>query len=316
MGNVFCLGELLIDFICTNRETDLIQGNDFIKKAGGAPANVCATICKLGSSATFAGSVGNDPFGKFLIKTLEKYNVDTSDIVILNSCFTTLAFVSIKNDGERDFIFNRGADECFSFDMINNYKLQQSNVFHFGSATAFLGGALEETYFKTLDFAVANNKIISFDPNYRDALFQDKKQHFVSCCKKIIRQTHILKVSSEESEIITGEKKAEIAAKMLNEMGAKFVLVTLGSAGTMLAFEGKIILVPSITAKMVDATGAGDAFIGAVLTKIATTCVLPHDITLDMMAHYVAFGNRVGAITVQSYGAIEAVPDLAGMETL
>lgn len=314
MGKVFCLGELLIDFICTNRNSDLSHGTDYIKKAGGAPANVCAAICKLGSRATFAGSVGKDPFGRFLIETLEKYSVDTSDIVSLDSNFTTLAFVSIKEDGERDFIFNRGADECLSFDMIHKSTLQQSNVFHFGSATAFLGGELEETYFKTLDFAIANDKIISFDPNYRDALFHDKNERFVSSCQKFIKHSTILKVSGEEAAIITSEKDAETAARILNDMGAVFVLITLGGAGTILAFEGKTALIPSIPVKMVDATGAGDAFIGAVLAKIATNCVVPHDVTLDMMANYVVFGNRVGAITVQSYGAIEAIPDLAEME--
>lgn len=310
MGKVFSLGELLIDFICTNRNSDLAQGTDFIKKAGGAPANVCAAICKLGSNAAFAGSVGNDSFGKFLIETLAKHSVDTSGIVTLNSHFTTLAFVSIKEDGERDFIFNRGADEYLSFDMINESTLQQSNVFHFGSATAFLDGELEDTYFKALDFALRSNKIIAFDPNYRGALFQDKKERFVQRCQRFIKHSHILKVSDEEAEIITGITDVEAAAKTLNGMGAEFVLITLGSAGTMIAFKGETTLIPSVPVKMIDATGAGDAFIGAVLAKVAEMCVTPNEITLDMMTDFVAFGNHVGAITVQSYGAIESIPNL------
>lgn len=316
MGKVFCPGELLIDFICTNRDSTLVQGTDFIKKAGGAPANVCAAICKLGSTAVFVGSVGNDPFGKFLIDILERNHVDTSDVTSLDSCFTTLAFVSIKADGERDFIFNRGADAYLSFDMIHSSTLQQSNVFHFGSATAFLGGKLEATYFQALDYAIANHKIISFDPNYRAALFQNKIERFTSCCQTFIKNADILKVSDEEAELITGKKDVETAAKTLNDMGANFVLVTLGSTGTMLVHDGKATLIPSIPVKMIDATGAGDAFIGAVLAKIAESCSSPNDISLEMVTDYVSFGNRAGAATVQSYGAIEAMPNLQDIETV
>src|SRR5699024_7965929 len=94
----------------TDIGTDLIKGQNFEKQAGGAPANVCATIAKLGGEALFNGKVGNDPFGIFLKQTLEQVHVDTSMLLLDDEHPTTLAFVSLKEDGERDFIFNRGAD--------------------------------------------------------------------------------------------------------------------------------------------------------------------------------------------------------------
>ncbi|MCZ2969982.1 fructokinase, partial [Acinetobacter baumannii] len=108
MRNVFCIGELLIDFVCRNTNVSLVNGSDFEKKAGGAPANVAAAITKLGGHATFMGQVGNDPFGEFLEQTLQRAQVDTS--MLIKDKQTTLAFVSIDQDGERDFTFMRGAD--------------------------------------------------------------------------------------------------------------------------------------------------------------------------------------------------------------
>ena len=109
-SSIVCIGELLIDFFCTDVDINLMEGTNFQKQAGGAPANVCATIAKLGGTALFCGKVGNDPFGHFLKKTLDDVQVDTSMIVLDDLHPTTLAFVSLQANGERDFVFNRGAD--------------------------------------------------------------------------------------------------------------------------------------------------------------------------------------------------------------
>lgn len=80
-SKVFCIGELLIDFICRDDE-DLVNGINYEKKAGGAPANVAATISKLENKAYFLGQVGNDSFGKFLLNTLREFDVDTEMVEI------------------------------------------------------------------------------------------------------------------------------------------------------------------------------------------------------------------------------------------
>jgi len=127
---------LLIDFFCTDVDINLVEGKNFEKQAGGAPANVCATIVKLGGSALFSGKVGNDPFGHFLKNTLEELKVDTSMLVLDELNPTTLAFVSLKENGERDFIFNRGADAYFSEEDLDKDKIKNASILHFGSATA------------------------------------------------------------------------------------------------------------------------------------------------------------------------------------
>ncbi len=299
---VFCIGELLIDFICKDVGTNLVQGNNFEKKAGGAPANVAASITKLGGHAYFLGKVGNDPFGSFLENTLKDVNVDTS--MLIKGGNTTLAFVSIDSEGERDFKFFRGADGEYSFDDIELLKIKQGDIIHFGSATGFLEGELKKTYFKLLDYAVENKMIISFDPNYRDALIKDTRA-FVKDSINFIEKSDFVKLSDEEAIIITGKENLEECTDEILRMGAKAVCITLGSKGTLLATKEKKDIIPSIKIKQVDSTGAGDAFVGAMLYQIAKR---EDKLDFTTISEYVEFANLVGAITCMNFGAICSIP--------
>ena len=196
MKKVLCPGEALIDFVSMNAGKSLKATNGFIKKAGGAPANVAAAISKLGCEAYFCGSVGNDAFGEFLEDTLIANNINTELMFKLNDHNTTFAFVSLMKDGERDFEFARDADGYLPFEYIEK-ELDRFDLFHFGSETAFLDGQLKETYYKIKDYALKNNKLISFDANYRDALFGDKQEVFINCCKEFIADSDIVKLSDE-----------------------------------------------------------------------------------------------------------------------
>ena len=141
MKKVICPGEALIDFVSTDVGKSLENTNGFVKKAGGAPANVASAISKLGAEAYFAGTVGKDAFGAFIETTLKANNINTSLLFKLENHSTTLAFVSLMEDGERDFEFARDADSLLSIDMFKD-KLECFDLFHFGSATAFLEGEL------------------------------------------------------------------------------------------------------------------------------------------------------------------------------
>lgn len=116
----------------------LKKSQTFIKKAGGAPANVCAAISKLGGEAIFLGKVGADPFGDFLEETLQSVGVHTNLLVKDSSSPTTLAFVSLGEDGQRDFVFNRGADANLTLDDVPLEIVGAMKIIHFGSATALL----------------------------------------------------------------------------------------------------------------------------------------------------------------------------------
>ncbi len=317
LNNVLCLGELLIDFICSDVSQGLTKGVNFVKKAGGAPANVTAALTKLGGKAYFAGKVGNDNFGEFLKDTLDQAGVDTSMLVMDNNSNTTLAFVSLNEYGERDFIFNRGADELFTWNDLDSEKLKDFNIIHFGSATALLGGPSKDTYLKVIKLASEKQAFISFDPNYRVDLWKDRLDEFIMVSKNCIKYSDLVKVSDEEIQIITGKRNLEEGVKEFHNLGAKLVAVTLGKDGTLISNGENISIVSSIKIKSIDSTGAGDAFVGAFLYKISKE-ENPKTLinNFGKIKEMVLFSNKVGAMACTKLGAIDALPTLKEVERL
>ncbi|MFW2503798.1 carbohydrate kinase family protein [Clostridium diolis] len=311
--NIFCIGELLIDMVCVDNK-GLKDGEKFEKKAGGAPANVAACISKLDGNAYFLGQVGDDYFGKHLIELLKDLNINTEMAVEKGS--TTIALVGIDANGERNFDFLRGSDGEYSFNNINLSKIADSDIIHFGSATGFLEGQLKKTYFKLLEYAKSNNIYISFDPNYRDALITpDKLEMFVEDSIKFIRESDFTKLSDEELFLLTKEKDITTGVNKLHELGVKVVTITLGSKGTYLSVGGQNGIIPSIKIKQVDSTGAGDAFVGAVLKQVSDI-ENKQNISFEEWKDIITFANKVGAITCTNYGAIASMPILSEVRNL
>ena len=299
MMKVICPGEALIDFVSMDIGKTLKATDGFIKKAGGAPANVAAAISKLGAEAYFCGTVGDDAFGGFLEDTLNNNNINTELLFKIKNN-TTFAFVSLMENGERDFEFARDADECLTFDMISD-RLEEFDLYHFGSATAFMGGNLKDTYFKLKEYAKSNNKIISFDANYRESLFGNNKEEFIKCCKEFIVDSNIVKLSEEEAKLISGIEDIKEASQYIVNLGCENLMVTLGKEGTLLSNREKQILIKTKEVKMKDATGAGDAFIGAVIAQILNE-------PGKSMEKIVEMANLVGGITTTKLGALESIP--------
>lgn len=299
MKKVICPGEALIDFVSMDIGKTLKATDGFIKKAGGAPANVAAAISKLGAEAYFCGTVGDDAFGGFLEDTLNNNNINTELLFKIKNN-TTFAFVSLMENGERDFEFARDADECLTFDMISD-RLEEFDLYHFGSDTAFMGGNLKDTYFKLKEYAKSNNKIISFDANYRESLFGNNKEEFIKCCKEFIVDSNIVKLSEEEAKLISGIEDIKEASQYIVNLGCENLMVTLGKEGTLLSNREKQILIKTKEVKMKDATGAGDAFIGAVIAQILNE-------PGKSMEKIVEMANLVGGITTTKLGALESIP--------
>lgn len=314
-GKIVCIGELLIDFFCMDVGTSLIEGENFKKQAGGAPANVCAAIARLGGHSSFAGKVGDDPFGHFLKQTLNRYHVDTTMLLFDRSAPTTIAFVSLDENGERDFIFHRGADANVRSEDMNWNELRQVAIVHFGSATAMMDEPFRQTYFDAMEDAVRNNCFVSFDPNYRVDLWFERVEEFIAFSKRGIAMADLVKVSEEELQLIAGTADREAAVHLLHQLGAKRVAVTLGKAGTYISDGVNAVQIPSIPVRSIDSTGAGDAFVGALLYQIS---ILNNakELDFEMLKSHVHFANKVGAIACTKVGAISSLPTLKEVNEL
>jgi len=304
---IICIGEALIDMICTDKGSSLSDGQHFLKKPGGAPTNVAAAIAALGGMVELAAKVGNDPFGRHLIDVMSAFGVSTRWILKDDDHFTTFAFVSLMEDGERDFVFNRGADGQLTRQEIESIDLENVSIIHFGSATAFLPGPLQAAYQGLLQKALQRNILISFDPNYRHLLFAGNQQTFIDQSWNFLNCCHFFKLSDEEALLITGALTLADAAAILLEKTSAIFTITLGKEGTMLGFNGSTSIVPSIPVKPVDTTGAGDAFVGAVLYQLSSKTIqaIGH-LSLQEWQHIVGNANKAGARTCEYLGAMEA----------
>ncbi|HYK46274.1 MAG TPA: carbohydrate kinase, partial [Parafilimonas sp.] len=299
-SKILCIGEALIDMICTDKGKTLSAGQNFLKKPGGAPTNVAAAIAALGGNVELAAKVGNDPFGKQLIEVMQSFGVSTKWMLQTNDHFTTFAFVSLMEDGERDFVFNRGADGELSRAEIEEIILDEFSIIHFGSATGFLPGPLQAAYQGLLQKALQKNIFISFDPNYRHLLFKNNTQTFIDQSWNFLESCNFFKVSDEEALLITGAVTLSDAVKIFLQKTNAVFAITLGKDGTMLGINQETVIIPSIHVRPVDTTGAGDAFVGAVLYQLST--MQTNDLTnisFDNWKNVISNANKAGARTCE-----------------
>lgn len=312
MNKILCVGEALIDMICTDKGKPLSAGENFLKKAGGAPTNVAAAIAALGGDVALAAKVGADPFGDHLIDVVDSFGVSTKWILQDRNYFTTFAFVSLMESGERDFYFNRGADGELTRDEVDAIDLNQFSIIHFGSATAFLPGPLQIAYVSLLQKALVQDIFISFDPNYRSLLFQHNKQSFIDQSWNFLEHCHFFKVSDEEALLLTGRPTLTDAVDDFITRTRSVFAITLGKDGTLLGLNGETTIIPSIAIKPVDTTGAGDAFVGAVLFQLANRSLTEiRSLTFSEWEKMILNANKAGARTCEWLGAMEALKHLS-----
>lgn len=310
MSNVFAIGEALIDFIPKEKGIPLSEVSSFEKAPGGAPANVASTVAKLGGSSSFIGKLGVDAFGDFLVQTLKAVNVDVEHVLRTEEANTALAFVSLKSDGNRDFMFyrNPSADMLLSEGEIEADWFQKEDLLHFGSVD-LIEAPVKYAHLKAIKSIKEKGGIVSFDPNVRLFLWESKEE----CRKTIldfIPMSDILKISDEELEFITNIADKEKAIQSLFVGDVKLIILTKGPLGAELYTKEFTVSVEGKKVEVVDTTGAGDAFIGAFLFKVSMENLDINSLNVEKARELLLFSNAVGAITTTRKGAISSLPEL------
>lgn len=304
MTDVVALGEILIDFTpCGVNDQGIAL---FARNPGGAPANVLAMNTKLGGSSAFLGKVGNDAFGAYLKSVLQTQGIETGGLVTDREIPTTLAFVQLDEQGDRSFTFYRkpGADLRLNAEEVGKDWIDGCGIFHFGSLSLSDEPCRSATL-EAVAYAKSRGKRISFDPNYRPALWQD-----VACAREWmawgVEQADILKVSEEEMALLTGEADPETGSRLLLERGPRAVFVTMGAHGCYYRNAACHGLAPAYRVRAVDTTGAGDAFVGAMLWQLRG--FTREEMGSLMLKNFAAFANAAGSLTTTRSGAIPALP--------
>lgn len=310
--DITALGECLIDFTPAGLSKDGMQL--FERNPGGAPANVLSCASKLGRKTAIIGKVGNDMHGRFLRETMRGQGIDTSFLMDTDTAFTTLAFVTLSENGERDFAFARkpGADTQLSADELPSGLLQNTGIFHVGSLSLTQEPVRSATM-SALKQAKDAGAVISYDPNYRALLWPDE-QTAVKAMRSLIPFADVMKLSDEECVLLTGESEPEKAAETLLEAGVSCVAVTLGADGALLASSKGICSTAGFPVQPVDTTGAGDAFWGAFLTKLSESGEKPGELSLEQLEAFGRFACAAASLCVERRGAIPAMPERAEIE--
>lgn len=308
MFDIVALGELLIDF--TKHGISPSGMRLFEQNPGGAPANMAIAATKLGLQTAFIGKVGADMHGDFLKEVLQQQNVDVSGLIQDPDTFTTLAFVDLKENGERVFSFARkpGADTQLRAEELNHSLLEHTKLFHFGSLSLTNEPCRQATY-EAISLAKRAGAIISYDPNYRSSLWESEEKA-IQEMKAPLSHVDILKISDEETKLLTGYEEPELAAKALLEQGIQIVVVTLGGNGAFLQTKESSCQIAGFPTTVVDTTGAGDSFWGGFTSQLLKLGKPLTDITFEELCNCVTFANAVASICVTRRGAIPALPTL------
>ncbi|OAY73910.1 putative fructokinase-2 [Ananas comosus] len=309
-GMVVSFGEMLIDFVPTESGVSLAEAPGFLKAPGGAPANVAIAVARLGGRAAFVGKLGDDEFGHMLAGILRANGVSDAGVAFDSGARTALAFVTLRADGEREFMFyrNPSADMLLTEAELNLDLIRRAKVFHYGSIS-LIAEPCRSAHLRAMEVAKEAGVLLSYDPNLRLPLWpspETAREQILS----IWDQADIIKVSDVELEFLTGidSVEDEVAMKLWRP-SLKLLLVTLGENGCKYFTKDFRGSVESFSVKQVDTTGAGDAFVGAMLRKfIEDESALQDE---KKLREVLRFANACGAITTTKKGAIPSLPNEA-----
>ena len=303
-GNVTCIGELIADFYAERGATV------FRPSAGGAPANVAVGLAKLGVPSAFAGRVGDDSFGIFLLRELGRSGVDTSGIVLDGDHKTRLSFITLKRWGEREFEFweRRPADEQLRPSDLDLKTLRRSSIVHV-SSFLLLNEPSRSTALALARRLSRAGGVVSFDANLRLSLWGSRAEAR-RMMLRMLSYAGILRLNAEEAFVLTKKRAPAAAARDLQARGPSLVVITRGEAGCYLQSGPVGIFVDGFAVPAVDTTGSGDGFLAGLLATIQWAGPKLEALDEGQLYAMGRFANAVGALTALKRGVFTALPTL------
>lgn len=258
--DILCVGEILVDFIGHQSGVMINETRDYHRYLGGSPMNVAMNSSRLGLKPVMVATIGNDGLGEYIFKRLEETAINTDYIKKKKKKPTSVILVS-RTDGTPDFIPFREADCCITEDQLSKDLLKNSKIYH-TTCFALSKKPAQDTILKKAEEAFNLGCKLSIDVNYAKKLWKSKKKAF-EVIKAYCKYNPLVKIS-EDDMLRLFEKKMphnEIFDFFHSE-GVDIVCLTLGSEGVKLSQKGKeVIQLPAMKVdKIMDATGAGDAF--------------------------------------------------------
>ena len=318
MYDVIALGELLIDF--ASLSTDASGYPTMAAHPGGAPGNFLAALNAFGTKTGFLGKVGDDTFGHLLLGTLKNAGIETKGVVVDPTVFTTLAFVTFDDRGDRSFSFARkpGADTQLRWEEVDKTMIDETKVFHFGTLS-LTDEPCRTTTRKAVAYAKGQGKLITYDPNLRKPLWRSEEEAREQILWGLY-QADVVKISDEEVEFLWNCSPEEGAEKLLNEYGVSLAMVTLGPKGCLLKTKNAVCSAPGPKVSPIDTTGAGDIFGGSAVSRLLELNKEIADLTEEDLIYIGYFATTSASLSTEHSGGIPSIQEksviLERMKTL
>lgn len=325
MSKIVCFGEALIDLLA-QQPTTADTPRAFLQYAGGAPANVAVAAARLGADTHFAGMLGEDMFGDFLLESLASAGVATDCIVRTGEAKTALAFVALDAAGERSFSFYRppAADLLFRTEHFQADCFAGTGTFHVCS-NSLTEAAIAETTFDGMLRARAAGAVVSLDLNLRPALWPAGVDPTPRLWEALAN-ADLIKLAREELEYLAhpfggGATGQSAVLERLFEGQARWIVVTDGAAAIRWFTRHASGQVESFRVETRDTTAAGDAFVGGLLFRMAELGGDGRGFAEFCRRHQaiedaIRFAAAVGALAVTREGAFAAMPSQSEVKHL
>jgi sugar/nucleoside kinase (ribokinase family) len=301
---VLCLGEAIVDLVCEHPVNDPSEARAFVPHCGGAVANAAVVAARGGADVNLAGGVGDDAWGRWLEERLRKEGVGLRWFRRISGLATPLAFVFVDDQGEPSFnVYGHGIEagvESLAGDL--GKAVGAARAVALGSNT-LVGETEREISLEARRLAVEQGKPFVFDPNLRLHRWPDEAGAR-ELMRKLCDGALLVKVNGEEASFITGENEPGRAAEFICALGASVAVVTLGPHGALARGESHAD-VPGISARVIDATGAGDVVTGVLIAALAEAAFETAAVAAALPAAVEAASR-----STEGWGAVDALPPL------
>nr|WP_106780504.1 sugar kinase [Lysinibacillus timonensis] len=307
MKDVFSVGETMV-ILQANHIGKLEDAPYLNQKIGGAESNVLIGLARLGHDVAFISQVGNDPFGKRIIKSIRAEGVDVTNVKVLDDVPTGLLFKELRTKKATHVYYYRrnSAASKMNVESIPIDAIIQSKYIHLTGITPALSLSCREMIFKVIEIAKNHQIPIIFDPNIRFKLWEEKEAREVILA--IAEQADYILIGISEAEFLVGTTDHQEICRLLTKKDSQVVVIKKGADATVYSLNGQLYEVPTVsTSEILDPVGAGDAFAAGFIHGLLTNQ------SLDTS---VAYGNLMGACVIQQFGDIEGLPTLEEFESL
>lgn len=291
MEKIWVLGDAVVDLLPDGK-------GKLLQCPGGAPANVAVGIARLGGKSAFIGRVGDDPFGRFMAKTLADERVDVKHMRLDPAHRTSTVVVDLDDHGERSFTFMVRPSADLFLEPADLPTFSAGEWLHVCSIALSAEPSRSAT-FQAMDAIRKAGGYVSFDPNIRPDLWPDENA-LRRCLQQALQSADVVKLSVEELAFLTGDADVrEGLNTLMQRCPARLVLVTQGKEGVIAWHQGAVKHYPATPVQCVDTTGAGDAFVAGLLYGLAAG---------QELVPAIALAQRCGALATTAKGAMTALP--------